>query len=34
MQFTILSDEGLPIRGDLDIPPGAKALAVIVHGFK
>ena len=34
MQFTILSDEGLPIRGDLDIPPGAKALVVIVHGFK
>jgi len=34
MQFTILSDENLPIRGDLDIPPGAKALAVIVHGFK
>jgi pimeloyl-ACP methyl ester carboxylesterase len=34
MHFTILSDEGLPIRGDLDIPPGAKALAVIVHGFK
>jgi pimeloyl-ACP methyl ester carboxylesterase len=34
MQFTILSDEGLPIRGDLEIPPGAKALVVIVHGFK
>src|SRR4051812_7405989 len=34
MQFTILSDEGLPIHGDLDIPPGAKALVVIVHGFK
>ena len=34
MQFTILSDEGLPIRGDLDLPAGAKALVVIVHGFK
>src|SRR5947209_13277094 len=34
MQFTILSDENLPIRGDLDIPPGAKALAFIVHVFK
>ena len=34
MPFTILSDEGLPIRGDLDIPSGAKALVVIVHGFK
>jgi pimeloyl-ACP methyl ester carboxylesterase len=34
MRFTILSDEGLPIRGDLDVPAGAKALVVIVHGFK
>src|SRR5437773_11577735 len=34
MQFTILSDEGLPIRGDLDMPPDARALVVIVHGFK
>jgi pimeloyl-ACP methyl ester carboxylesterase len=34
MQFTILSDEGLPIRGDLDVPPEPKALVVIVHGFK
>jgi uncharacterized protein len=34
MQFTILSDEGLPIRGDLDAPAGAKALVVLVHGFK
>lgn len=34
MHFTILSDEGLPIRGDLDVPAGAKALVVIVHGFK
>jgi pimeloyl-ACP methyl ester carboxylesterase len=34
MQFTILSDEGLPIRGDLDAPPEAKALVVLVHGFK
>ena len=34
MQFTILSDENLPIRGDLDAPAAAKALVVIVHGFK
>jgi pimeloyl-ACP methyl ester carboxylesterase len=34
MQFTILSDENLSIRGDLDAPPEAKALVVIVHGFK
>ena len=34
MQFTILSDEGLPIRGDLDAPAEAKALVVLVHGFK
>jgi len=34
MQFTILSDENLPIRGDLEVPAGAKALVVIVHGFK
>ena len=34
MQFTIDSREGLPIRGDLDVPDGARALVVIVHGFK
>ena len=34
MQFTITSDEGLPIRGNLDAPANPRALAVIVHGFK
>ncbi|HEX8254364.1 MAG TPA: alpha/beta hydrolase, partial [Thermoanaerobaculia bacterium] len=34
MQFTLTSDEGLPIRGDLDIPDRPRALVVIVHGFK
>ena len=34
MQFTLTSDEGLPIRGNLVIPGDAEALAVIVHGFK
>lgn len=34
MHFTITSDEGLPIRGNLDAPPNPRALAVIVHGFK
>jgi len=34
MHFTIDSDEGLPIRGDLDVPEGARGLVVIVHGFK
>jgi Lysophospholipase len=34
MLFTILSDENLPIRGNLDVPSTAKALVVIVHGFK
>ena len=33
-RFTIDSDEGLPIRGDLHVPPGARSLAVVVHGFK
>ncbi|HYI09964.1 MAG TPA: alpha/beta fold hydrolase [Thermoanaerobaculia bacterium] len=32
--FTILSDEGLPIRGNLDAPEKPLALVVIVHGFK
>lgn len=32
--FQITSDEGLPIRGTLDVPPGAKAIVVIIHGFK
>src|ERR1041385_1213751 len=34
MQFTIDSDEGLPIRGNLDAPANPRALAVVVHGFK
>jgi len=34
MQFTINSREGLPIRGNLEIPDDARALVVIVHGFK
>lgn len=34
MHFTIDSDEGLPIRGNLDAPPDARALVVVVHGFK
>lgn len=32
--FTIKSAEGLPIRGDLDVPSKPRALAVVVHGFK
>lgn len=34
MQFTLTSDEGLPIRGNLDVPGDAEALVVVVHGFK
>jgi pimeloyl-ACP methyl ester carboxylesterase len=34
MQFTIPSDEALPIRGDLDVPEKARALVIVVHGFK
>ena len=34
MRFTIDSREGLPIRGDLDVPEDPRALVVIVHGFK
>jgi pimeloyl-ACP methyl ester carboxylesterase len=34
MQFMLDSEEGLPIRGDLDVPRNAEALVVIVHGFK
>ena len=32
--FTITSTEGLPIRGDLDVPSKPRALAVVIHGFK
>jgi uncharacterized protein len=34
MQFTIESDEGLPIRGDFEAADDPRALVVIVHGFK
>jgi pimeloyl-ACP methyl ester carboxylesterase len=34
VNFTIPSDEGLPIRGNLEVPERARALVVIVHGFK
>lgn len=34
MQFTLESEEGLPIRGNLDMPERPRALAVVVHGFK
>ena len=33
-QFTIKSDEGLPIRGDFEAADDPRALVVIVHGFK
>jgi pimeloyl-ACP methyl ester carboxylesterase len=32
--FTITSAEGLPIRGDLDVPSKPRAIAVVIHGFK
>jgi len=34
VEFTVKSDEGLPIRGDLDAPRHPRALVVIVHGWK
>jgi len=34
VHFTIDSTEGLPIRGDLDVPESPRALVVVVHGFK
>jgi alpha-beta hydrolase superfamily lysophospholipase len=34
MEFTIRSDEGLPIRGDIDAADDPRALVVVVHGFK
>jgi dienelactone hydrolase len=34
VQFTLTSDQGLPIRGDLDVPDRPRALVVVVHGFK
>jgi uncharacterized protein len=32
--FEIESEEGLPIRGDIESPDNPRALVVIVHGFK
>lgn len=32
--FVTESEEGLPIRGDLDAPKHPRALVVVVHGFK
>jgi alpha-beta hydrolase superfamily lysophospholipase len=34
MQFTVRSDENLPIRGNIDAGENPRALVVIVHGFK
>lgn len=34
MAFNIPSEEGLPIRGDLEVPERPRALVVVVHGFK
>jgi len=34
MKFELSSDEGLPIRGDFHAPRSARALAVVIHGFK
>lgn len=34
MKTTLTSDEGLPIPVELDAPDGAKALVVVIHGFK
>lgn len=34
MQFTLTSEEGLPIRGNLDVPGDAEALVIAIHGFK
>ena len=32
--FTVQSDEGLPIRGNLDVPQHPRALVMLIHGFK
>jgi pimeloyl-ACP methyl ester carboxylesterase len=34
MRFAIQSTEGLPIHGNLEVPRGARALVIIIHGFK
>jgi pimeloyl-ACP methyl ester carboxylesterase len=33
-EFTVLSEEGLPIRGNLESGDKPRALVVLVHGFK
>ena len=33
-EFMISSSEGLPIRGNFDVPENPRALVVIAHGFK
>ncbi|HUO84727.1 MAG TPA: alpha/beta fold hydrolase [Thermoanaerobaculia bacterium] len=33
-QFVIESDEGLPIRAVLEVPARARALILVIHGFK
>jgi uncharacterized protein len=32
--FTLLSEEGLPIRGSFDVGEKPRALVIVVHGFK
>lgn len=32
--FEIPSSEGLPIAGNLDVPERARALVIVIHGFK
>jgi pimeloyl-ACP methyl ester carboxylesterase len=34
MNFTIESEEGLPIRGSISVPERPRALVIAVHGFK
>ena len=34
MRFTINSGEGVPIRGNLDVPRHARALVILIHGFE
>lgn len=34
MRFTIKSSEKLPIRGNLEMPRGSRALVILIHGFK
>lgn len=34
MNFELTSAEGLPIRGNFDVPQHPRALVVLIHGFK